>query len=218
MNLRSAIVGQFKRPHGPIGHLAGLLMASRTSNRERNGWTVELLQLKPHHTVLEIGCGPGLALAACAARVDAGRAVGIDHSRAMVGQARHRLAREIRGGRAEVRVASLADFAAVEAESGAYDRVFSLNVVQFLPDLEEAFRQIRRCLAPRGRVATTFQPRSRHPTREQALAMAAQIETAMRDARFTDIERHELPLEPVPAVCVIGLRAVGLAHTGLRPP
>ncbi len=204
MSVRSAIVGQFKRPHGALGHLAGLVMASRRSNRERNAWTVELLQLEPHHAVLEIGCGPGLALAACAARVDTGRAVGIDHSRAMVAQARHRLAREIGGGRAEVRVASLAE---ALTEPAAYDRVFSLNVVQFLPDIEEAFRQMRACLAEGGMAATTFQPRSSRPAREQALGMADRIERAMRAAGFAGIERHELPLEPAPAVCVTGLRS-----------
>ena len=221
MNLRDAIVGQFRQPHGPLGHLAGLVMASRPSNRERNAWTVELLELEPHHAVLEIGCGPGLALAACAARIATGHVVGIDHSEAMVAQARRRLAADIRVGRAEVRLGSLADLA---HEPAAYDRVFSLNVVQFLPDLEEGFRQIHACLAAGGMAATTFQPRSRQPTRNEALAMAGRIEKAMRRAGFTDLEYHELPLEPVPAICVTGKGETGDAthfpvdeESGKRP-
>lgn len=74
MSLRSIVVGQFRRPHGPLGHLAGLVMARRPSNREHNRWTVNLLALEPHYNVLKIGCGPGLALKACATEVTDGRA------------------------------------------------------------------------------------------------------------------------------------------------
>jgi len=179
-------------------------MATRPSNRERNAWTVELLELEPHHTVLEIGCGPGLALEACAARVETGRVVGIDHSSAMVAQARRRLSAAIRAGRAEVLRASLADAGTGPA---TYDRVFSLNVVQFLPDIAQAFRQIHASLAADGIVATTFQPRSRRPTRAQAHDMAGRIEKAMQRVGFLDNVRHELPLEPVPAICVTGRRS-----------
>ena len=56
------------------------------------------------------------------------------------------------------KVASLAEEAGKPA---AYDRVFSLNVVQFLPAIGQALRQIRACLAKGGMTATTFQPRSR---------------------------------------------------------
>jgi len=95
MSLRSTFVGQFRKPQGPLGQVAGFIMATRPSNRERNAWTVGLLRLEPGHTVLEIGCGPGLALKACAAQVTSGRVVGIDHSEAMVRQARRRLHAEI---------------------------------------------------------------------------------------------------------------------------
>lgn len=206
MSLRSTVVGQFRKPQGPLGQLAGFIMATRPSNRERNAWTVGLLRLEPWHTVLEIGCGPGLALKACAAQVTSGRVVGIDHSEAMVRQARRRLDAEIAAGIAEARVASLAEFA---AEPRGYDRILSLNVVQFLPDMEQGFRQIHRCLAERGQVVTTFQPRSSRPTREQALDMARRIEAAMLETGYAEIERHELPLEPVPAICVSGVRPMG---------
>ena len=56
------LAGQFGNPHGPLGRLAGRIMATRGSNIERNRWTVDLLELKPHHRVLEVGYGPGLAI------------------------------------------------------------------------------------------------------------------------------------------------------------
>ena len=57
---------QFERPHGAMGALAGFVMSHRPSNRERNRWTVDLIAPERDARVLEIGCGPGLALAATA--------------------------------------------------------------------------------------------------------------------------------------------------------
>ncbi len=68
MSLRKTIVGQFKNPHGYLGRIAGWIMANRRSNRERNDWTVDLLNIRSRDRVIEIGCGPGLALAACLER------------------------------------------------------------------------------------------------------------------------------------------------------
>ena len=203
MSLRSAIVAQFRKPRGVLGRLAGAIMAIRGSNRQRNFWTVDLLGLEPHHRVLEFGCGPGIALQASAGHLRDGMVLGIDHSDVMVGQARRRLAVEIGEGRAEVRIGTLDD---VVATGETFDRIFSANVIQFLPDMDAAFAQIRALLLEGGMVATTYQPRSAHPTRGQALDMAERIEQAMAGAGFTEIARHELPLDPVPAICVTGTR------------
>jgi cyclopropane fatty-acyl-phospholipid synthase-like methyltransferase len=204
VSVRSIIVGQFKKPHGLLGHVAGLIMATRLSNRQRNEWTVGLLHLEPGHRVLEIGSGPGIALEFCAAKVTDGHIVGLDHSAVMVKQAQRRLAEEISAGRAQIRLGSLSD---ISADGIVYDRIFSLNVVQFLPDRERTFRQIHSLLAPGGIAATTYQPRSKNATREDALAMASQIETAMKVASFAQIEHHELAIDPVPAICVTGRRS-----------
>lgn len=199
--LRQEIVAQFKRPRGIFGGIAGLIMAHRPSNIRRNNWTVDLLGLEPDLAVLELGCGPGLALLRCAERMPAGRVMGLDHSEVMVRQARRRLSRSIRDGRAEVHLGGVAD---VASQTRQFDRVFSLNVVQFVPDQAGLFRAIRSCLQPNGMAATTYQPRTDSPSREQAVDMADRVSAAMRDADFVSIERNELPLRPVPAICVTG--------------
>lgn len=204
MSLRSVIVEQFKQPRGLFGRLAGFIMANRPSNRQRNEWTVDLLALEPGHKVLEIGCGPGFALKACATKLPDGYIVGIDHSEIMVRQAQLRLAAEINAGRAEVRLSNFFD---LETNPDDYNRIFSSNVVQFLPDLDTGFKKIHDCLIDHGIAATTYQPRSKNPTRKNALEMAARIENAMKAAGFKQIELHELQLKPVPAICVTGVKA-----------
>jgi hypothetical protein len=54
-DLATSLYGQFGRPTGFPGWLAGKLMASREGNQRRNRWTVELLQVAPTDHVLEIG-------------------------------------------------------------------------------------------------------------------------------------------------------------------
>jgi cyclopropane fatty-acyl-phospholipid synthase-like methyltransferase len=203
MSPRNFIVAQFKQPHGLPGRLAGHIMAKRSSNRKRNQWTVGLLALEPSFRVLEIGCGPGLALEGCSAIVTKGSVVGFDHSEVMVKQAKKRLEAQIRTGRVKISLGSLDD---VVEEREPYDRVFSLNVVQFFSDLNDAFRKMHGCLNQGGMAVTTYQPRSSKPTREQALEMAEKIEAAMAIAGFDQIERHELPLEPVPVISVTGVK------------
>jgi hypothetical protein len=62
VSISHQIVSQFRQPHGFLGQIAGLIIANRPSNLERNNWTVDLLDLKPTDNVLEIGFGPGIAL------------------------------------------------------------------------------------------------------------------------------------------------------------
>ncbi|MAG97889.1 MAG: class I SAM-dependent methyltransferase [Alphaproteobacteria bacterium] len=204
MSLRKTIVGQFKNPHGWLGSIAGWIMANRRSNRQRNLWTVDLLQLKPDDRIIEIGCGPGLALEACLAQAAAGEVVGLDHSRTMLDQARVRNAGASSDGRLQLRLESLDE---LPPGLGPFDKLYSANVVQFLPDRAAAFRKIHALLKPNGIAATTYMPRSKNPSRAEALAMADEIEGHMKVAGFVGIRIEELPLRPVPAVCIIGEHA-----------
>lgn len=202
MALRQAIVAQFRKPDGLAGALAGHIMALRTSNRQRSLWTVELLDLHSASEVLEFGCGPGLALVECARRTPEGRVTGLDHSPVMVAQAENR-SRKANLERSPIikcsRIEEMPKFGC------SFDAVFSVNVIQFLPDMTGTFSIIRGLLKPSGTVATTFQPRSANASRTDTFAMAEKIEAAMTCVGFSSIHRHELPLKPVPAVCVTGM-------------
>lgn len=74
--MKTWLVGQFGHPRGAWGRIAGWIMSHRPSNRLRNGWTVDLLDLRPGQRVMEVGFGPGLALERAAARLGPGGFVG----------------------------------------------------------------------------------------------------------------------------------------------
>src|ERR1700750_2396976 len=90
---------QFEHPTGVLGWLVGILMGWET--RERNAWAVCALQLQPTDNVLEIGFGPGNAIAEAAKT--ARFVAGIDHSEVMLRQASQLNARAIHEGRVELK-------------------------------------------------------------------------------------------------------------------
>ncbi len=201
MSLRQSIVRQFRKPTGFPGYLAGKIMAGRSSNRSRNIWTLELMQPKPADHILEIGCGPGFALERCATYVTEGRMVGLDHSDVMLAQARQRNRVTIVDGRMRLLLGTLEEASLAEDQ---FDLIYSVNVVQFFRNSQEVFERILRLLKPGGRSFTTFMPRSKHANREAALDMARRVEGDMKSSGFIDLAIEELPLNPVPAVCIIG--------------
>ena len=203
MSLRKTIVGQFRKPHGFLGRLAGWTMANRPSNIDRNLWTVELLDVQPSDNVVEIGCGPGLALEACLLKATQGSVLGLDHSQTMLDQARNRNAAGCENGRLTLKLATL-DEAALPA--GKFDKICSANVVQFFPDQVKSFRKMFAALKSSGLSATTYMPRNKNASREDALKMAEEVAGNMKLAGFTKIRIEELPMNPVPALCVLGER------------
>src|ERR1700745_682211 len=89
------VIGQGHQPRGAAGSVTGWVFAHRPSNRQRNRWVVSLLDVRPADQVLEIGFGPGLAVAALV-RAGAGHVYGIDHSGVMLRQASRRNAAAVR--------------------------------------------------------------------------------------------------------------------------
>lgn len=198
----AAIYAQFGRPRGMLGHLAGVIMATRPSNRLRNQWTIDLLDIGETDRVVELGSGPGLGLALAATKARRGLVTGIDHSPVMIAQARSRNRLAIAEGRLRLVEGGIEQL----ARFGPYDRAFSLNVIQFLPDKAEALQRFHAALAPGGRIATTYQPRHRNATADDARRMADLLAPLTEAAGFIDVACHELPLAPTPAIAVAGLK------------
>ncbi|MEV8593300.1 class I SAM-dependent methyltransferase [Streptomyces sp. NPDC052012] len=116
---------------------------------------VAALPLEPHLRVLEIGCGPGAAARAVAARLESGHILAIDRSAAAVAQARTACAEEIASGRLTVRQCAAEDFVPAPGE-GPFDLVFAFRVGALDGRHPEAGRQalarITAALAPTGRL------------------------------------------------------------------
>jgi SAM-dependent methyltransferase len=202
--LKTHLYDQFRFPRGPLGVLAGRIMSKRSSNVERSAWTVRTLDLQPDAEVLELGYGPGLGLEATLTAAPRGRVVGLDHSRVMLTAAAKRNAGTLNVGRLTLHVG---DAQNPPAEIGTFDAIFSCNVWMFWCDQQTAIECHLSLLNPDGQLAITHLPRHNHAGRADTDEAANQIETQMRAAGCTDIERHYLDLSPTPAVCVVALRS-----------
>jgi trans-aconitate methyltransferase len=88
---------------------------------------VEALPLRPDSRVLEIGCGPGAAARAVAARLTTGHILAIDRSAAAIAQAGAAAHDEIASGRMSVRQVAVEDFV-LEPDEAPYDLVFAVRV------------------------------------------------------------------------------------------
>jgi SAM-dependent methyltransferase len=193
------VIGQAHHPRGAAGRVTAWEMAHRPSNRQRNRWVVSLLGVQPADQVLEIGFGPGLAIAALA-RAGAGHVYGIDHSGVMLRQASRRNAAAIRAGRVTLIRASADQIP--PALDGPFDAILAVNSLGFWPAPAERLAELRRRLAPGGRVAIASQPRCPGATADTTRGAAREIEDLLRGAGFTQMRTETLRLSP-PVACVL---------------
>ncbi len=193
------VIGQAHHPRGAAGRVTAWEMAHRPSNRQRNRWVVSLLDVQPADQVLEIGFGPGLAVAELA-RAGAGHVYGIDHSGVMLRQASRRNAAAIRAGRVTLIRASVDQLP--PALDGPFDAILAVNSLAFWPAPAQRLAELRRRLAPDGRIAIASQPRCPGATADTSRSAAREIEDLLRNAGFTPLSTQTLPLSP-PVICVL---------------
>jgi SAM-dependent methyltransferase len=193
------VIGQGHHPHGAAGSVTGWVFAHRPSNRQRNRWVVSLLDARPADQVLEIGFGPGLAIAELA-RAGAGHVYGIDHSAVMLRQASRRNAAAIRAGRVTLINAAVDQLP--PALDGPFDAILAVNSLGFWPAPAERLAELRQRLAPGGRIAIASQPRCPGATADTSRNAADEVGNLLRSAGFTRTRTQALPLSP-PVICVL---------------
>ena len=206
--LKRAVVSQFGKPRGFWGALAGWIMATRPSNRLRNSWAVDLLEIRATDRVLEIGYGPGFALEGACRRASAGKVVGLDHSPSMGAMAARRNRAAVASGRFQLEIGPIEALKEPSAPAFAtpFDRIFAVNVVMFWNDPVAAIGILESRLAARGRIALTFQPRIGERTDAAALAAAETMACQMRDAGLAEVRIETLDRVSPMAVCVMGTK------------
>jgi protein-L-isoaspartate O-methyltransferase len=88
---------------------------------------VDALPIQPGSRVLEIGCGPGAAARAIAARLGDGHILAVDRSARAIAQAEAAARDEIASGRMAVRRVAVEDLVLYPGET-PYDLVFAIRV------------------------------------------------------------------------------------------
>jgi SAM-dependent methyltransferase len=135
---------------GAADHLIGYLDAARTapSIRDAKSKLLDRLQVSPGDRTLDVGCGTGEDVVAMAeAAGPRGYGVGIDSSKAMITEARHRHGHDRRLS------FQIADGQSLPIGPATFDACRSERTLQHTPDPARAVAEMVRVLNPRGRIA-----------------------------------------------------------------
>ena len=112
----------------------------------RRGLVRSALDAQPGDRILDVGCGPGFFELELVAEVgDDGSVTGVDVSPASVAFAQAKAK-----GHENVSFHE-ADASSLPAADGEFDRAFSVQVLEYVPDVDAALRELRRVLKPGGR-------------------------------------------------------------------
>jgi len=193
---------QFSRPRGVLGYVADYMMSHRPENIERNNWALSLLAIKPADRILEIGFGPGITAGKLATK--AAEVVGVDHSELMVRQATRRNKDLIEKGKLKLMQGSVEK---LSPEFGSFDKIYSMNVVQFWTEPVSVFRSLKTLLKPGGMILTGYMPRFPGAKDEDAVRKAKEVENWLRESGFEQARTQIKPMKPVAVVAIMAIQA-----------
>jgi SAM-dependent methyltransferase len=132
---------------------------------KRIGWAVARIAAQGPDSLLEVGCGPGVAVALIAPRLTSGRILALDRSESAITAARERNRKWEALGRARFLHSPLRDLADKE---GRFDKIFAINVNLFWLDAKAELPLIKRRLKDKGRLYLFYEPP--HAQRRQEIA------------------------------------------------
>lgn len=194
-------IAQFHRPTGLGGRIAGRIMSSRPSNVARSRRAAQLLDVQPNERVVELGCGPGVAIAALAAQATRGLVVGVDHSPVMIRQAHRRNRAAAEAGRVSLIEASVEG---LTVEDGPFDAALAINTVGMWPEPPARLREVAaQLLRPGARIALVAQPRRPDATAADSEGVARELAGFLAAAGIDHVQTEMLDLDP-PAAWVLG--------------
>jgi ubiquinone/menaquinone biosynthesis C-methylase UbiE len=173
---------------------------SRRDILRRRALVHDALAAEPGERVLDAGCGPGFYVAEILERVGAsGSVVGVDASAPMLAVAAKRCE-----GNGNVEFHE-GDVTALPVGDADFDRVLSVQVLEYVADIPAALGELFRVLRPGGRVViwdvdwSTVSWHSRDPKRMERFlhawdehltdpALPRTLSARMRSAGFADVE------------------------------
>ena len=125
-------------------------------NNARFEWAKSVMEIKPNHKILEIGCGAGFAVELIAPLLSKGKILAIDQSKPMIDKAIKRNERFITAGKADFIKIALNDF----SSENTFDKIFCFNVNVFWTkkSVAQEMEVIKNCLSDNGDFYTFFGP------------------------------------------------------------
>ena len=198
--IKSSLIRQFGNPHGPLGIVAGRIMATRASNVERNIWIAGVLDPDPDARILEIGHGPGIAISEIWPQLTTGHIIGLDVSELMSKSAQKRNRDGIDQGVVEFRTG---DAQNLPPDLQELDVIYGVNVSMFWSDPRATISHLTRRLRPGGSITLAYMT---PPTADRpAQSMADELSAHFDATGLVRVKTETFDFDP-PAVAVTGRR------------
>ena len=136
-------------------------------------WAVDMMDVSPADSILEIGCGNGLAVSLICDRLKSGNITAIDRSAKMIASARKRNHENIRNGKAIIDLVALeeADFGSM-----SFSKIFAFNLNVFWMDPISELGIVSRLLDPTGSFYVFHNPPPDSDLTEYANAISDNLE------------------------------------------
>jgi SAM-dependent methyltransferase len=165
---------------------------------ERIRWAVAQLELAPGERVLEIGSGPGHAVALVAERLRRGKVTGIDRSPLQVDRARARNAAAIAAGRACIERLAL-DEAPQALGERTFHEVFAVNLNVFWTRPAPSINSAQRLLRRGGRLYVLYEP----PSAARRASLEASLPDLFEAQRARVVEVRTVAFAKSHGVCFV---------------
>ena len=199
--LKQALIEQFKLPRGAFGALAGHMMARK--NRERIRWAVSEMNIRSGDRVLEIGYGPGTAIAEIFKQTPNCRVSGTDPSDVMYAQAERKNRRHVEAKNLRLRALAAADY---DGQDGPFDLIFGINVFPFCPDPAGLVRKSVSWLKSGGRLVIVHQVPMKSVEPAFIDAKESEFSTWQSQSGLHISRQHRLPAKPNPVLFIEGFK------------
>lgn len=113
-------------------------------------WGLAQVPIERDWTILDVGCGGGMAIHKMARMLPAGKVCGVDFSEENVRQARRTNKDLLQVGRVEIREGVVSS---LPYPDGSFDLVVAIDSHYYWPDLPSDLHEVNRVLRPGGKVA-----------------------------------------------------------------
>jgi SAM-dependent methyltransferase len=163
---------------------------------ERYLWAIDILDVQPDDTILEIGCGYGHSIPLICEKLATGHLTAIDRSGKMAAAAIRSHGEFVDSGRAAIFHQDLLD---CELPTSHFDKIFLFNINAFWMDPVAELAEIRRLLKPTGRFFLFHRPPPGHDLDEFEKA----FRTNLTKHRFLLINFFKEQAEAIRSVALI---------------
>jgi ubiquinone/menaquinone biosynthesis C-methylase UbiE len=170
MQLIEAWGAQCRKPSGLLGQFMGLLM--NWGHRPLSRWTIELMNIQPDDSILDIGCGGGMAIKEIAMIATSGVVAGVDYSEIMVKQALKRNAAAVQARHVVIKYGNILK---LPFEDASFDKACAIESFHFWPDQIAGLKEVHRVLRPKGLAAIATAWNKEMPNHQKHVAMARRM-------------------------------------------